>query len=141
MNALVSAVAALAGSRRGSPWPLLGWGVLCVFMLVGIGFLIAAGYIALATVWAPAWAAATMGGGLLGAGVVAIALERLQAARSRAARRRQQAALADNAQDIAALLSAEVKDNPYEAVILAMVAGALVGASPEVRAGLMDALR
>lgn len=141
MDALLGTAARLIGGRGPSPWAVLGWVAIGVLAATGAGFLVAAGYLGLTTIWAPAWAAAAVGGVLLALCAIGVAAERLYAARRRAAHRRQQAALAENAQEIAALVAAEVEKNPYEAVIMALIAGTVVGANPEVRTGIMDALR
>lgn len=94
-----------------------------VFGLVGVGFLLAALYLALEPLWGPALAAAAIGGGLIVLVVLGISIALLATRRSRRSKR-------PSGPDplLAGIASVEewVGRNPLSAVAGAMAAGAMM---------------
>jgi len=136
IEGLLAGVAAGSGGRGASFGARMAvCAAFAVLALVAAGFLIAAAYMALAQALPPAMAAALVGAAaLLLAGLLALGLW----VYDRARRRRTHAHGAGDAagaQGLALLeiVADEVRDHPQAAALAALVAGAVVGANPQLQ--------
>ncbi len=134
VEGLIAGIAA-GGGGRAMPFGqrVTACVVLGALAVVAAGFLIAAGYMALAEALKPPAAAAIVGAAAsVVAGLLTLGLWAYDRARRRRARRADETA---GAQGLALLeiVADEVRDQPPAAALAALVAGVVVGANPDLQ--------